>query len=222
MKKIILSWSGGKDSALALFNLQQNSDYDVVGLLAVVFRYDDNQNYIAMHMINLELIQQQADLMGLDLFVIEYVDSVSYKQKMQEFLHGCLDEDINCIGFGDIHLNDLRIYRESKLNELGIQAVFPLWNITANKILEQFFENEFKAVIINVDKKYIDESMLGTDLSNEIMKCDAIDICGENGEYHTLVYDAPMFKSPLKFELTRIISLDNTNRFLSIISKEKP
>lgn len=222
MKKIILSWSGGKDSALALFNLLQNGDYDVVGLLAVVFRYDDNQNYIAMHMINLNLIQQQADLMGLDLFVIEYVDSVSYEEKMQEFLYDCQDKDINCIGFGDIHLNDLRMYRESKLNELGIQAVFPLWNVAVDKILEQFFENGFKAIIINIDTKYIDESMLGTDLSNEITKFSAIDICGENGEYHTLVYDAPMFKSPLKFELTKIINLDNANRFLSIISKEKP
>jgi uncharacterized protein (TIGR00290 family) len=222
LKKIILSWSGGKDSALALFNLQQNSDYDVVGLLAVVFRYDDNQNYIAMHMINLDLIQQQADLMGLDLFVIDYVDSVSYEKKMQEFLCDCQYKGINCIGFGDIHLNDLRMYRESKLNELGIQAVFPLWNVAVDKILEQFFENGFKAIIINVDTKYIDNSMLGTDLSNEITKCSPIDICGENGEYHTLVYDAPMFKSPLKFELTKIISLDNANRFLSIMSKEKP
>jgi uncharacterized protein (TIGR00290 family) len=218
--KIILSWSGGKDSALALHKLMHSSEYEVVGLLSVTFKYEDSQDYVGMHMIHLDLVKQQAMKAGIELFNIDYADNISYQTKMQDFLNWCISQDIKNVAFGDIHLIDLRRKREDNLKLIGINAVFPLWGISGVDIIEQFFNFGFKAIVVNIDTNFIDINTLGTDLNIEILEQDNIDPCGEFGEYNTLVYDGPIFESKINFILQDVISLDKENRFLSIVSRE--
>lgn len=222
MKNIIASWSGGKDSAMSVYSIMKDPTYQLVGLLSIVFKNDDSKHYIGMHMIDIALIKQQSDLMGIKLFVIEYIDDVSYQKEMKKFLNYCLSQNVEAIAFGDIHLQNLRESREQKLKQIGMSALFPLWNCPTTDIIKQFISIGFKAKIVNIDTKFMNKSLLGTDLNNTILNIKDIDVCGENGEYHTLVYDGPIFKSTLQFELADVIRLDNQNRFLSIISREKP
>lgn len=222
MKNVIVSWSGGKDSAMSVYSIMNDPTFNLVGLLSIVFKYDDNKHYIGMHMIDIALIKQQSELMGVELFVIEYIDEISYQREMKKFLDYCLRKNVESIAFGDIHLQNLRKKREQKLKLIGMSAVFPLWNRPTTDIIKQFISAGFKATIINIDTKFMSKSILGTDLSDTILKIKDIDVCGENGEYHTLVYDGPIFKFPLQFELANVINLDNQNRFLSILSREKP
>lgn len=217
MKKVIVSWSGGKDSALTYHRLNSNSQYEIVGLLTIVFKHDNGNYYVGMHMIDVELIKQQAALIGVELFIIEYSDQDSYNNKMNVFLTWCKSQSILNIAFGDIHLQDLRTAREDKLSAVGMNAIFPLWG--AQNILREFTNNGFKAVIVNVDNNYMDKSVLGSQLTSDLVSKFSIDLCGENGEYHSLVYDAPMFKQPLSFELTKTIQIDEQGRYSSIISQ---
>lgn len=219
--KVILSWSGGKDSALALYKLMQNSEYEVVGLLTVAFRYEDSQDYVGMHMIHIDLVKQQAMKAGIKLFIIDYVDNTSYQNKMQDFLNWCISQNIKNVAFGDIHLIDLRRERENNLRRLGINAVFPLWGINGVDIIKQFLNFGFKAILVNINTELMSINMLGTNLSTGILEQNNIDPCGENGEYHTLVYDGPIFESKIDFTLQDIISLGKENKFLSIMSREK-
>ena len=219
MKKVIVSWSGGKDSALAYYRLQLDTQYEIAGLLTIVFKYDDGKYYIGMHMIDIELIKLQAKLIDVKLHIIEYSDKESYNIKMLEFLTYCKSKSIVNIAFGDIHLRDLRTAREDKLVAVGMNAIFPLWGNDAQDVLLEFTNNGFKAVIVNVDNNYIDKSVLGAQLTLGLVSQFNIDLCGENGEYHSLVYDAPMFKQPLQFQLTDIIQIDAQGRYFSIISQ---
>ncbi|MDD3266200.1 MAG: hypothetical protein PHC75_03350 [Burkholderiales bacterium] len=217
--KVILSWSGGKDSALALYKLMNNPEYEIVGLLTVTFQYKDGQNYVGMHMIHIDLVKQQALKAGFELFVINYETDITYENKMQNFLTWCISQNIKNIAFGDIHLTGLRAKRENNLKHLGIKAIFPLWGISGAKLIEDFFNSGFKAIIINVDTNFMNISLLTADLNLKIIKqqCN-IDPCGEFGEYHTLVYDGPIFMSKINYTLHNIINLDQKNRFYSIIS----
>ncbi|HRG61610.1 MAG TPA: hypothetical protein PLP75_01185 [Burkholderiales bacterium] len=220
--KVILSWSGGKDSALALYKLMNNPEYEIVGLLTITFNHKDNQDYVAMHMIHIDLIKQQALKLGIELFIIEYEDNVSYECKMRDFLTWCVSQNVKNIAFGDIHLIDLRKKREEKLKQLGINAVFPLWGISGTCIIHQFFSFGFKGIIVNVDTDFMNIEMLGTDLNIGILEQNVkMDPCGELGEYHTLVYDGPIFTSQINYTLQKIISLDQGNRFFSIASIAK-
>ena len=219
--KVILSWSGGKDSALALYKLMNNPEYNVVGLLTITFKQEDNQYYVGMHMIHINLVKQQALQAGINLFIIDYADSISYENKMQDFLTWCVSQDIKNIAFGDIHLIALRIKREDNLKRLGMNAVFPLWGINGVNLIEDFFNFGFKATIVNVDTNFMSINKLGSDLNIEILEqVNNIDPCGEFGEYHTLVYDGPIFKFKINYTLQNVISLDSKNRFYSIVSSE--
>lgn len=219
MQKVIVSWSGGKDSALAYYRLYTNNQYEIVGLLTIVFKHHDGKYYIGMHMIDLDLIKLQAKLMNVKLHIIEYSDQVSYNIKMNDFIEWCKSQSLINIAFGDIHLQDLRKTRENKLAAVGMNALFPLWGNNATNLLFEFQNRGFKAIIVNVDNNYIDKSVLGTQLTLDLVLQFNIDLCGENGEYHSLVYEAPMFKQPLQFQLTDTIQIDAQGRYFSIISQ---
>lgn len=219
MQKVIVSWSGGKDSALAYYRLQLNTQYEIAGLLTIVFKHDDGKYYIGMHMIDVELIKQQAELIGVKLHIIEYLDQESYTIKMSNFLEWCKSQSITNMAFGDIHLQDLRKTRENKLATAGMNAIFPLWGNNATNLLLEFASSGFKAVIVNVDTNYLDRSILGSQLCLELVSQLDIDLCGENGEYNSLVYEAPMFSKPLLFKLTDSIQIDERGRYFSIISQ---
>lgn len=219
VEKVILSWSGGKDSAFALYKLNHDPRYNVVGLLSIAFKHKNDKEYIAMHMIDIDIIKQQAIKIGLELFIIEYSDPASYEKSMHLFLDYCLLNGIKSIAFGDIHLMDLRQKRESKLKLFGMNALFPLWGANGKELLNQFFDAGFRAKIVNVDTQSISRELLGKDLNYQILSQYFIDVCGEFGEYHTLVYAGPIFSTDINYALNDILSIDTQNRYLAIISE---
>lgn len=218
-EKVIVSWSGGKYSAITLYKLLKKPKYQVVSLLSILFKHTDGKEYIGMHMIEKSIIAQQSEKIGIYLHTIYYTDSKSYHNKMRAFLEWCTSENILHIAFGDIHLQELRKKREQQLATVGMRAIFPLWNMQPEKIIKEFIELEFKAAIVNIDTQYLPKEILGTDLNEKILDHKIIDICGENGEYHTLVYDGPIFKTEINYKLTDTTSLDDENRYIAITSR---
>ncbi|MFY7787532.1 MAG: diphthine--ammonia ligase [Thermoflexibacteraceae bacterium] len=204
----LFNWSGGKDSALALYHLlQQKNKYDIKSLLTSV-----NQHYrrVSMHGVRITLLEQQAAQIGIPLHKIELPETLSmdeYSQLMQQTLEQFQAANIHHAAFGDIFLEDLRTYREQQLAKVGMQAVFPLWGKPTKEVLLEFIEKGFQAVIVCVNAKYLDPSFLGRLLDKSFLEDlpPNVDICGENGEYHSFVFDAPIFNQPIPFTKGEIV-----------------
>ncbi|RRB06915.1 Dph6-related ATP pyrophosphatase [Larkinella rosea] len=203
MKKAILSWSGGKDSALALFFCRQSAQYEIVGLLTNV-----NKEFgrVSMHGVRTELIEMQAEALGLPLYTLEFPGDVSieiYHSLVAQRLTEFKNQGITHVIYGDIFLEDLRHYREQQLNAIGLQAVFPLWNQNTVVLLAKFVQSGFKAVLVCVNENYLPKTWVGRELDDTILNDlpASVDPCGENGEYHSFVYDGPLFTKPVAFQL---------------------
>ncbi len=203
MKKAIFNWSGGKDSALALHKMLQSGEYEISSLLTSV-----NQNFqrISMHGVRLSLLYKQVESIGIplkELLLPEMPSMEQYDAMMQDTLQDFKNQGIGYAVFGDIFLEDLRRYREEKLNSVGIEAVFPLWKIPSKSIIEDFIDSGFQAVVVCVNEKFLDKSFAGRLLDRDFIKDlpKGVDICGENGEYHSFVFDAPFFKTKIDFQI---------------------
>ncbi len=204
----IFNWSGGKDSALALYHLlNQNTDFDIKYLLTSV-----NQHYrrVSMHGVRIELLEQQATQIGIPLRMIELPETLSmdeYSNLMRNTLTKFQEEGINHAVFGDIFLEDLRVYREQQLAQVAMQAVFPLWGRPTKEILLEFIAKGFQAVVVCVNAKHLDKSFVGRLLDKSFLEDlpATVDPCGENGEYHSFVFDAPIFKNPIPFQKGEIV-----------------
>ncbi len=203
MHKTYFNWSSGKDSCMALYHVLEQNKYDISTLLTTV-----NKDYkrVSMHGLREELLDQQADSLGFLLKKIKFPAQVSM-DSYNETMRGAVEElkkeqYTHCI-FGDIFLEDLRGYRESQLNLVGIKGVFPLWNRNTKELLLEFITLGFKAITVCVNAKYLDETFCGRLLDEEFLKDlpAEVDPCGENGEFHTFVYDGPLFKHPIDFEI---------------------
>jgi uncharacterized protein (TIGR00290 family) len=202
-----MNWSGGKDSSLCLYKVVQANTYDVKYLLTSVNKTHDR---ISMHGVRTELLRQQADAIGIPLKLIELTeqpDMAEYEKAMEDKTGEILKEGIRHTVFGDIFLEDLRTYREKKLSSLGIETVFPLWKIQTKTLMQEFLELGFKAIVVCVNAEFLDKSFCGriideafvNDLPNDV------DLCGENGEYHSFVYDGPIFRTPVGYEKGEIV-----------------
>lgn len=200
-KKAIFNWSGGKDSALCLHYALKNNDISIVSLVTTINKAN---NRVSMHGVQNELLQMQAANIGLPLKQIPIPEN-TLMEEYDRIMKAGMDDFVNCgveySIFGDIFLEDLRLYREEKLKETGMKALFPLWKKSSTELLNEFIELGFKAVIVCVNAKYLDASFLGRTLDKNLL-ADLpanVDPCGENGEYHSFVYDGPIFKSPISF-----------------------
>lgn len=203
MKKAFLNWSSGKDAAYALYLVQQQKDLPVQKLVTTV---NSELNRISMHGLRQELLLQQTESLGLPLHVIELEGNVSiemYNQKMSEATTALVTDGYTHSIFGDIFLEDLREYRERQLSEAGLQGVFPLWKRDTRELMKDFFNSGFKAITVCVNAKLLDESFCGRILDEEFIKDlpSGVDPCGENGEFHTFVFDGPNFQFPVRFEI---------------------
>ncbi|MBZ9630139.1 diphthine--ammonia ligase [Salegentibacter sp. LM13S] len=201
MKKAYLNWSSGKDAALALFKVRQEGEYSVQKLVTTV---NTEFNRISMHGVRIELLQKQADYLKLPLHQIKLHGEVSmerYNEVMAIETNKLLDEGFTHSIFGDIFLEDLKRYREKQLEEIGIQSVFPLWKQNTKELLEEFIEIGFKAIVVCVNTDKLDKSFCGRIIDQSFLKDlpENVDPCGENGEFHTFVFDAPIFKKPIEF-----------------------
>lgn len=199
--KIIFNWSGGKDSAYCLYQLQQNKE-DILCLLTSV-----NEHYqrISMHGVRTQLLEQQCKQIGLPLvkmMVPEMPDMQVYEQAMTSVLSDLKNQGATAAAFGDIFLEDLRRYREEKLAQLELKALFPIWKVPTLELARSFIAEGFKSIITCVDGSLLDQSFAGR-LFDESFLQDLpanVDPCGENGEFHSFVFDGPIFKdSPVAF-----------------------
>ena len=203
MKKAYLNWSSGKDAALAIFKVSSEGEFTVEKLLTTINSETDR---ISMHGVRIELLKSQAQQIGLPLEIISLDGNVSMTKYNEIMLTQCkkLVAEGFCYSiFGDIFLEDLRQYREDQLEKAGITAVFPLWKKNTSQLMQEFISAGFKAVVVCVNSKLLDKSFCGKEIDRELLASlpEGIDPCGENGEFHTFVYDGPIFKEPVKFQV---------------------
>ncbi len=201
-KKAVFNWSGGKDSALALYKVLQSDEYEVVSLLTTI---NKNSGTSSMHAIPDDLLQAQADSIGIPLYrvMLPEKDISGYNDAMIQSTEHFKTFGVNHFIFGDIYLHDVRSYREKQLNPHGIEVVEPLWDKTSEEIIEEFLASGIKTKIIVTQAEKLDETFVGRDLDRSFIVSlpEGIDLCGENGEYHTFVYNTPYFKNEIKFSL---------------------
>ncbi|PKD19191.1 ATP-binding protein [Salegentibacter salinarum] len=202
MKRAYLNWSSGKDAALALYKIQQEGEYSVQKLVTTV---NTEFNRISMHGVRIELLLKQAEYLNLPLQQIELHGEVSmedYNEVMKIETNKLLDEGFTHSIFGDIFLEDLKDYREKQLEEIGVKAVFPLWKQNTKALLKEFIANGFKAIVVCVNTDKLDKSFCGRIIDPSFLNDlpPNVDQCGENGEFHTFVFDGPIFKKPIEFE----------------------
>ncbi len=207
MKEGFMNWSGGKDSCLALHHILQQKEINVRYLLTTL---NESTNRISMHGVRNELLVAQSNSIGIPLNSIFLPDSPtmeSYESAMQLGLQPILDQKITHSIFGDIFLEDLRKYRDEKMLKNQLTGVYPLWKRNTREILNEFLALGYKTIVVCVDASKLDESFAGRTIDEQFIKDlpSDVDVCGENGEFHTFVYDGPIFKEPVDFELGEIV-----------------
>lgn len=208
---ILFCWSGGKDSAMALHTLLAQKDYDVTALLTTV---TEGCERISMHGVRRELLQQQAKSIGLPLHEVRIPPQCinpTYEARMEEALRVHYEKGVRKVAFGDIFLEDLRLYREKNLARIGMTALFPIWKRDTHKWIQYFHTQGFRAVAVCIDGKVLPRSFAGRELDDQFFAelPPGVDPCGENGEFHTFVYDGPIFQSPLRVKTGEIVERDS-------------
>jgi len=209
-ESILFCWSGGKDSAMALHTLLQQKHFRVVALLTTVTEIYDR---IAMHGVRRELLKQQAHSLGLPLHEVfippQCVNSI-YEARMEEALRLFYSQGVRKVAFGDIFLEDLRAYREKNLTRVGMTALFPIWKRDTRELIRHFHEQHFRAVAACIDTKILAPSFAGRELDESFFRDlpAQADPCGENGEFHTFVFDGPIFRSPIPIRTGEIVNRD--------------
>ena len=212
-KKALMNWSGGKDSALSLHHILQNSEYKVEHLLTSL---NDSFKRVSMHGVREELLDQQAENIGINLIKLRLAETVSmeeYQEKMAETIKPLVNSGIKYSIFGDIFLEDLRQHREERLQQVGMNGVFPLWKQPSLALLDEFWDLGFKTIVVAINGNNLDESFCGRILDRDFVKDlpKTVDPCGENGEFHTFVFEAPYFKKSIKFDIGETV--DKTYNF---------
>ena len=206
-QKAYMNWSGGKDSSLALFNVLKEKSFEVTHLLTSVNKVHDR---ISMHGVRRALLERQAEAIGIPLTTIELPEQPSmeeYEQLMSEKIDFFKSLEIKATLFGDIFLEDLKTYRENQLNPSGIKAYFPLWKIPTQELMHSFLQLGFKAIVVCVNGNVLDKSFCGRIIDQSFINDlpSNVDVCGENGEYHSFVFDGPIFKQPVNFSKGEVV-----------------
>jgi uncharacterized protein (TIGR00290 family) len=208
---LVFAWSGGKDSAMAFDSLRQNPDFEVAALLTTV---TEGFERISMHGVRRELLRLQAESIGLPLAEVRIpprCPNALYESRMAEACLRFRERGVKHIAFGDIFLGDLREYREKNLAQLEMLALFPLWGIDTTQLAKRFISDGFRAVTVSIDPKKLDDSFAGRQLDASFFRDlpAGVDPCGENGEFHTFVFDGPIFRFPVRVRTGQIVERDS-------------
>lgn len=196
---VLFGWSGGKDCALALHEVRQSGQYEVAALLTTV---TEGYERISIHGVRRELLDAQAAALGIPLEVVyipQKSSNTEYEQRMLNVLERYKAQGLTKNVFGDIFLEDVRAYREKNLGQIGMSGIFPLWGGDTGALAERFIAEGFRATLTCVDTQALDGAYAGREYDRALIQSlpEAVDPCGENGEFHTFVYDGPIFKHPL-------------------------
>jgi uncharacterized protein (TIGR00290 family) len=204
---ILFCWSGGKDSAMALYTLLQQGEYRVAALLTTV---TEGYERISMHGVRRELLQRQSESVGLPLHEVRIPPECvnpTYEARMEEALRFHYEKGVRKVAFGDIFLEDLRAYREKNLARIGMRAIFPIWKRDTRELIQFFHAQGFRSVAACIDGKILPRQFAGRELDAAFFDAlpPGVDPCGENGEFHTFVFDGPIFKSPIRFRTGEVV-----------------
>jgi uncharacterized protein (TIGR00290 family) len=210
MKKVLLSWSSGKDSVWALHLLRQQPDIEVAALLT---SFNSAADRVAMHAVRRALVDTQASRTGIPQWSVDLpwpCSNAQYEERMRGVCQRALAEGITAIAFGDLFLQDIRDYRERQLQGTGLEPLFPVWEIPTTKLARDMIAAGVKAKITCVDPAQVDRAFAGCDFDQALLDSlpPGVDPCGENGEFHTFVYDAPVFSSPIAVSMGEIVERD--------------
>ena len=217
--KAIMSWSGGKDSTMALYEIRRAGGYQIEGLLTTITRDYDR---VCMHGVRTILLEQQAAALGLPLEKI-YLDAngsqEAYEAKMRTYLATCRERGIRAVIFGDLFLEDVRHYRERNLAQAGMESVFPLWGQDTRALAERFLHTGFQAIITCVDLQALPRAFVGRRYDHAFLADlpPEADPCGERGEFHSFVYDGPLFRSPVPFQTGCTVVRENRFAYVDLV-----
>ena len=210
-EKILLSWSGGKDSALALHEIRKNQDIEIISLITTI---TEDYDRISIHGVRRVLLEKQAESLGIPLysiFISKNTTDEAYGNKMKEMLIHFSKLGITAVAFGDIFLEDLRKFREDQLSKAGMKGIFPLWNKDTGELAKTFMNLGFRAVVTSMDSKMLDKRFVGREIDEEFLAeiPPDVDPCGENGEFHSFVFSGPLFKKRVLFRVGEVVFREN-------------
>jgi uncharacterized protein (TIGR00290 family) len=209
-QRVLLSWSSGKDSAWSLHLLRQDPDIEVVGLITT---FNGAANRVAMHSVRRDLVQEQAQRAGLPLWSVDLpwpCSNAIYEDLMQSVYARAAAARVTAVAFGDLFLQDIRVWREQQMESTGLAPMFPVWQIPTMQLAQDLVRAGVKARVTCIDLAKLDASFAGREYDAEFLRNlpPGIDPCGENGEFHTFVYDAPMFSQAIDVEAGETLERD--------------
>jgi uncharacterized protein (TIGR00290 family) len=218
---VLFCWSGGKDSAMALHVLRRQKKLRVAALLTTV---TEGYERISMHGVRRTLLLRQAQATGLPLQEVRIPPqciNANYEARMRDALLMQKENNVHCVAFGDIFLQDLREYRERNLAQVQMRAIFPIWKRDTRQLAQEFCAMGFRAIAVCIDSKKLSSEFAGRELDESFFRSlpVGVDPCGENGEFHTFVYDGPIFTDAIPVERGELVERDG---FYFCDLKEKP
>jgi uncharacterized protein (TIGR00290 family) len=207
---VVFGWSGGKDSALALQEVLRSGLYEVVALLTTC---TEGFRRISMHGVRCSLLKSQASELGIPLrkvFIEKGSSNADYEVRMRGALMEYQKAGVSKVVFGDLFLEEIRAYRNRMLAEIQMTALYPIWGRNTKTLARQFIQSGFQAVLVCIDPRHLDESFAGRLYDDALLNDlpSAVDPCGENGEFHTFVFDGPLFRKPIKYRAGPVVSRD--------------
>jgi uncharacterized protein (TIGR00290 family) len=210
MKRVLLSWSSGKDCAWALHILRQNKELEVVGLVTTLNAHFDR---VAMHGTRRTVLERQAATVDLPLWTVLLpwpCSNAEYEQRMAALCERAVSEGITAMAFGDLFLADVRAYRENQLKSTGIEPIFPVWGLDTTQLAREMISSGLRAKLTCVDTKQLPASFAGRDFDEQLLADlpAGVDPCGERGEFHSCAYAGPMFAAPIALQAGEIVERD--------------
>ena len=209
-RKLLLSWSSGKDSAWALHCLRRSGEFEIAGLLTT---FNEAFDRVAMHSTRRALVEAQAQAAGLPLRAVPLpwpCSNQHYEAAMRQACDDALGCGIEAMGFGDLFLEDVRRYREERLQGTGITPIFPVWGLDTQRLAWEMVESGLRARLVCVDPRKLPAEFAGRDFDADLLRelPEGVDPCGENGEFHSFVYAGPMFREPIPIESGEVVERD--------------
>ncbi|HUB30766.1 MAG TPA: hypothetical protein VL967_13760 [Terracidiphilus sp.] len=211
MKRVLLSWSSGKDSAWALHVLRREPGIEIVGLLTTL---NTEFQRVAMHGVRRSVLEAQAAAASLPLWIVPLpwpCSNADYEMRMAEVCERAVREGVNAMAFGDLFLRDVRSYREKQLMGTGLVPLFPLWEVPTDRLAREMISGGLRAKLACVDPKQLPASFAGRDFDGALLRelPPSVDPCGERGEFHTCVYAGPMFSRPIALVAGEVVERDS-------------
>ena len=218
-EKVLLAWSGGKESAMALYELQRDHRYGVAALLTTV---TEDYGRISMHGVQTTLLELQAKCLGLvieKVYITKNSSNEEYEANMRAKLIHYQSRGVSSVVFGDVFLEDVRKYREENLSRIGMKGFFPLWKRDTAELAHTFIDSGFKAVVTCVDSNVLDKMFVGRVFDEQFLSeiPPTVDPCGENGEFHSFVYEGPIFRKGISHKKGEVILRDNRFYYCDLI-----